>query len=368
MPENRESPGFKPAFLIAICILFVTVLHYTTPTSKPHYHEVYNRLYYIPIILGAFFFGLRGGLTVSILISLIFLPHILVDWGGFVARNINMMAEVFLYNVVGVITGLLVSSERKYRKELEETGIRLRESLEELEKKTNMLVQRDDELRQSERLSLLGEMSAMMAHEIRNPLGSIKGAAEILSDNFREGDDSYRYAEILAKEVDRLNEFIDNFIRVGSVRKERPVPVQVNELLKDILFFFERIASQKGIAIESRYGRGLPMIDANPNQLRQAFMNLILNAVHAMEEGGTLTIMTTGDGKEIEVIFTDTGVGIQKESITQLFEPFYTTRENGTGLGLTITKRIVEEYGGKIDIESEVAKGTTVRVSIPGKG
>lgn len=336
---------------VAVFVLFVTVLHYTTPTSKAVYHEVYNRLYYIPIILGAFFFGFRGGITVSIVISLLFVPHILVDWGGLIAGNINMVTEVFLYNVVGAITGLLVSSERKSREELEE--------------KTHMLLQREDELRQSERLSLLGEMSAMMAHEIRNPLGSIKGAAEILSDKFEEGEEGYRYTEILTREVDRLNDVIDNFIRVGSIRKEPSVPVDVNELLADILFFFERVASRKGIKIDVRHDPGLPRIKANPNQLRQVFMNLILNAFHAMSGGGRLTITTAGSDSGIELNFRDTGVGIPEQTMARLFEPFYTTRELGTGLGLTITRRIIEAHGGKIEIESEVGKGTSVRLVLP---
>jgi len=118
MPEKREKPGFNRAFLVAIIILFITVLHYSTPTSNPVYHEVYNRLYYIPIILGAFFYGLGGGITISVLVSLIFVPHIFLDWGGFVASNINMVTEVVLYNAVGAITGLLVSTERRYREKV----------------------------------------------------------------------------------------------------------------------------------------------------------------------------------------------------------------------------------------------------------
>lgn len=353
MPESDRDSNVRRILTVAAAILFVTILHYTTPTSKAVYHEVYNRLYYIPIILGAFFFGFRGGITVSILISLLFVPHIQFDWGGFVASNVNMITEVFLYNIVGAVTGLLVSSERKSREELEE--------------KTNMLLQREDDLRQSERLSLLGEMSAMMAHEIRNPLGSIKGAAEILSDNFEEGEEGYRYAEILTREVDRLNDVIDNFIRAGSARKESPVPVDVTELLADLLFFFERVATRKGIGIDVRHGAGLPRIRANPNQLRQAVMNVILNAFHAMGSGGLLTISTAGSEGGIELTFRDTGIGIPEETMARLFDPFFTTRESGTGLGLTITKRIVEAHGGKIEIESEVGEGTCVRLVFPVK-
>ncbi len=365
MPERIGGRGVTRAALIAICVLFVTLLHYTTPTSRIVYHEVYNRLYYIPIILGAFFYGIRGGLGVSILVSLIFIPHIFVDWGGMIASNANMLTEVFLYNVVGVITGLLVSAENRYRERLEETGDRLRESLEELQEKTGMLIQREEELRQSERLSLLGEMSAMMAHEIRNPLGSIKGAAEILSDSFSEGDEGYRYTQILVKEVDRLNNVIDNFIRVGSARKEERVSVNINELLDELLFFFERMAAQKGISIDAICDPDLPVVNANPNQLRQAFMNLVLNSVHAMGKEGRLIVSTAAARDGIEVRFEDTGAGISREEMSRLFEPFYTTRDSGTGLGLTITKRIVENHDGHIVIESDVGKGTKVVVSLP---
>lgn len=353
MSDRGNDSNIRRILSVAVFIFFVTVLHYTTPTSKGVYHEVYNRLYYIPIILGAFFFGFRGGITVSIVISLLFVPHILVDWGGLIAGNINMVTEVFLYNVVGAVTGLLVSSERKSREELEE--------------KTNLLLQREDDLRQSERLSLLGEMSAMMAHEIRNPLGSIKGAAEILSDKFEGGEEGYRYAEILTREVDRLNDVVDNFIRVGSIRKEPPVPVDVNELLDDLLFFFGRVATRKGIEIDVRHEPELPRIHGSPNQLRQVFMNVILNAFYAMGGGGRLTITTVGSGNGIEITFRDTGVGIPEETMARLFEPFFTTRDSGTGLGLTITRRIIEAHGGKIEIDSEVGKGTSVRLTLPAK-
>jgi signal transduction histidine kinase len=362
MAGNGNRPGSRQLAAVILGILFVTVLHYTTPTSKPLYHEVYNRLYYIPIILGAFYYGLRGGITVSLVVSLLFIPHIMVDWGGLLAGNYNMVAEIFLYIVVGAVTGFLVSSERRYREKLEETGERLKESLSELEEKTDLLVQRENELRQSERLSLLGEISAIMAHEVRNPLGSIKGAAEILSDSFKESDEGYRYTTILEKEVDRLNEVVDNFIRVGSMGREQHVPVAINELIEDLLFFMERFVAQKGVDVRSDLAPGLRSIDGNPNLLRQAFLNLILNAVNAMREGGLLTITTSMADDNIEIRFSDTGEGIPEEAMTRLFEPFFTTRDSGTGLGLSITKRIIEEHGGKIAIESEVGTGTTVKL------
>jgi signal transduction histidine kinase len=354
----------RPAW-IALAIVIITFLHYATPTNLPVYHEVYNRLYYLPIILGAFFYGLRGGITVSVVVSLIFIPHIFLDWGGFKTSNVNMLTEVVIYNVVGAITGILISGEERYRRRLEETSERLRESLRQLEEKTNLLIQREEELRQSERLSILGEMSAMMAHEIRNPLGSIKGASEILSDRFKEDDDGYRYASILVKEVDRLNDVIDHFVRAGSMRRDRAEPVEVASLLEDVLFFFERSADQKGIEIETRFDPDRAVIQANPNQIRQVFMNLILNAVHALEDGGRLTL-TTGKVRDgVEIVCSDSGRGIEPEAMSQIFKPFYTTRESGMGLGLAITKRIVEAHGGSIGIDSEVGKGTTVRVWLP---
>ncbi len=359
---SKRSPGQLTAVIFAI--LLVTLLHYTTPTSKPLYHEIYNRLYYIPIILGAFYYGLRGGIIVSVAVSLLFIPHILFDWGGLHTGHYNMVAEIFLYNAVGAVTGFLVSSERRYRKKLEEAGERLKESLSELEKKTDLLVQRESELRQSERLSLLGEISAIMAHEVRNPLGSIKGAAEILSDSFRESDEGFRYAAILSKEVDRLTKVVDNFTRVGTVSREQHVPVSVNELIEELLFFGEKFAAKRGVEVRSELATGLVSISGNPNQLRQAFLNLILNAVNAMQNGGVLTVATSMAGDGVRITFSDTGEGIPEEVKSRLFEPFFTTRDTGTGLGLSITKRIVEDHGGRITIESEVGKGTTVILNL----
>ncbi len=346
-------------------IVLITVLHYTTPTALPLRHEIYYRLYYIPIILIAFSFGLRGGLLAGVGISILIFPHILYDWGGITFRNINMIIEVLLYNVVGLLTGFLVSSERRRRRQLERARKRLEESLEELESRDERLREVEGRLRAQERLALMGEMAAVMAHEVRNPLGSIQGAAEILSDNTGEDGEAKKYAEILVDEVRRLDGVVTNLMESARQQEGPRAPVDVNRVLGDVVYLYSGSAAKKGIRVEERLGEGLPPVLADADLLRQVFINIFLNAVEAAGRDGSVRVSSGADGEHVEVKVSDDGEGIPGEVRDSLFDLFTTTKQGGTGIGLAISKRIIEGHGGRIGIESAEGEGTVVIVSIP---
>lgn len=348
--------------ILVLSISGITLLHYTTGTHQHFYHDIYQRLYYLPIIFAAFWFGLLGGLVVSIVISIIYLPHVIFQLGALPTMDIERFLEVLLYNVVGGVTGYLAERERRLRIMHQETAESLAESYKKLTEQTGRVLEIEEQLRRADRLSTLGELAAGMAHELRNPLASIKGTAEILKGDYKPEDKKFEFISIMVKEVERLNRVVEEFLRFA-----RPIPLQTAEvdLGEEIGSVVHLVKGQApGVDIEV-VPFSTPSIKADREKLVQVFLNLILNAVQAMPNGGRLTVSASKVDGNVEVSFRDTGSGIPEENRDKLFKPFFTTKSAGTGLGLAISNRIIEAHGGAITFESEAGKGTTFMVRLP---
>jgi signal transduction histidine kinase len=355
---------------LALAILGISLSHYFTPLHLPMLHDILQRLYYIPIILAGFWFGLRGGLFSSIVVSVMYVPHVLFQWGGHSSLELGMFLEIVLYNVVGGITGLLSQREEMRREELNKTARGLEESYQKLQGQADLIIRIEEQLRRAERLSALGELSAVLAHEIRNPLGSIRGTAEILQDVFRPGDRHYEFLEILLKEADRLNRVVEDFLGLARpVEVERGTCDCVAEL-RELVSLVASDAAARGVRLELT-SADLPLIRGDREKLRQAFLNLIMNGLQATGRGGSLTLSATllpaSDERSsaIELLFVDTGEGIDAERLPRIFEPFFTTKQGGTGLGLAITQKIIESHGGTVSAFSEPGRGTVFTVRLP---
>jgi signal transduction histidine kinase len=226
----------------------------------------------------------------------------------------------------------------------------------------------EEQLRRNERLSTLGLLAAEVAHEIRNPLTVMKMLFHSLDLKFPADDPRRRDAEIMSEKMDHLNKIVDHLL--GYARSTEPTfeLVDVNELLEDVLLLTRQKLHHQKVNLVREFGERLPIIRADRGQIEQACLNLILNAVDAMPEGGKLTVSTTGQSEPLTVVvlsFTDTGTGMAPEKQKQIFEPFLTTKSQGTGLGLAIVQKIVEAHQGKIEVESAPKKGTTFRVILP---
>lgn len=239
-----------------------------------------------------------------------------------------------------------------------------------------------ERVKERDRLAAVGEMAAGLAHEIRNPLGAIKGAAQLLVD--REGKpisdpvDVAEWLHIIIEEVDRLNNVVTQFLDYARPSKSDPIEygqIDVNEVVQKTVQLLDSYELTSAIDIEVRLDELIPPVAGDPEQLRQVFLNLGLNAVQAMEGGGKLEILTTrrrrsrlGYGSFAEIRFRDTGVGIPTEKIKNLFIPFFTTKQRGTGLGLAISQRIVTQHGGTIEVRSNPGAGSTFSVFLPALG
>ena len=351
--------------LLGLSILGISLLHYLTPLHLHYLHDIFQRFYYLPIILAALWFGFRGGLTCSMLVSFAYAPHILFQWGGGLTLEMEKYMEIVLYNIVGSVTGLLSQRERERSLELQRTAEGLEASCQKLRSQSERIIAIEEQLRRAEKLSTLGEMAAVLAHEIRNPLGSIRGTAEILRDDYRPGDPKHEFIEIQIKETERLNHVVEDFLRMARQQPLELRDCSILEELETIVTLVSRDAQDRGISLRLVSSAEQAVVRGDGEKLRQAFLNIVINALQATESGGEVTITISKIDSGFVIAFRDSGSGISTDNLQRIFEPFYTTKPDGTGLGLAVTRKIIEGHGGTLDIESETGSGTTVLVQLP---
>ncbi|HXG52096.1 MAG TPA: ATP-binding protein [candidate division Zixibacteria bacterium] len=234
----------------------------------------------------------------------------------------------------------------------------------------------EEDLKRADRMAAMGMFAAGLAHEIRNPLGGIKGAAQLLRRAVERDPALREYTEIMIREVDRVDKLIDQLLDLSRPAAVDLAPLNIHEVLEEVLLLEAQEAAERGIAVQKRFDPSLPPILGDRAQLTQVFLNLIKNAFQATQKNGTVTITTrvetdfhirgrgAGRSRFIWVDVEDRGVGIKEEDLPHIFSPFFTTKTSGTGLGLAICYRIVKEHGGLIRVESVEGKGSVFKVSL----
>lgn len=225
----------------------------------------------------------------------------------------------------------------------------------------------ESEMRENERLAAVGRMAAGVAHEVRNPLSSIKGLALLLKDKFSKESKEFETTGLLVQEVERMNRTISELLSFARPAALDLQPIDLQELLSDSLQLVSADTASEHIRTSLHFDHDLPTIFADRDRLSQVIINILLNGVQAMEQGGTLEIIArkSASGKKIELQFRDSGKGIKPEHLSQLFYPYFTTKSGGTGIGLAISQKIIFDHGGNIRVESEQGRGTTVFVELP---
>ncbi len=361
----EKSSIVRPIILLFF-VIGISLLHYLTPLHLPYLHAIFQRLYYLPIILAALWYGFRGGMLCAIIVSVAYAPHLLFQWGGHMTMEMEKYLEILLYNIVGGMTGLLSQRERERTVELQKTARGLEDSYQKLQHQSERIITIEEQLRRAEKLSTLGEMAAVLAHEIRNPLGSIRGTAEILKDDYPPGTPKHEFIEIQIKETERLNRVVEDFLHMARPQPTDLQPCPVQEELETIVTLLTNDARQRKIKLIVQPPAAPVIVRADGEKLRQAFLNIILNALQATAPGGSVIIATkTYSATLCEIQFRDTGSGIAPEAMEKIFEPFFTTKTDGTGLGLAISRKIIESHGGKLLVESGIGHGTTISVRLP---
>ena len=224
-----------------------------------------------------------------------------------------------------------------------------------------------DSLVQSERLATLGKLATTVAHEVRNPLGGIRGAAQLLQLEGESNSEIQEYIQVIIKEVDRLNRVVEQLLVSGNPRTAGVKPNAINDLIENSLSICQPELDRDNIRVEKRFADDCPSVAVNDDGMTQVLLNLFRNAIESMDDGGVLTIETAYNPviQVVQIYIKDTGRGILPDVASRLFDPFYTTKQKGTGLGLAISQQIVEEHGGTIEIDVTETPGATFIVTLP---
>jgi two-component system nitrogen regulation sensor histidine kinase GlnL len=234
----------------------------------------------------------------------------------------------------------------------------------------------EEDLKRADRLAMTGTLAAGLAHEVRNPLGGIKGAAQLLQRSLTADSPLRQYTDIMIREVERVNQLIEQLLDLSRPARLSPAALNIHEILDDVLLLESQAMGGRQLAVRKIFDPSLPPIRGDRSRLTQVFLNLIKNASQAMESGGLITITTrletdyhireqgTGRNRFIWIEVADEGVGIAEENLPHIFAPFFTTKNNGTGLGLAICYRIIKEHGGLMRVDSVEGKGSTFKVAL----
>jgi signal transduction histidine kinase len=227
--------------------------------------------------------------------------------------------------------------------------------------------ERERRLIRSERLATVGRMAAQITHEIRNPLASLGLYVELLGDELRADDDeARRLVASIGNEIDRLSEITETYLRFVRLPRPKLEREDLGAIATAVMEFARAELSKSGIALELSVAAGLPEVGADENQIRQALLNLVRNAREAMPSGGTLRVeVAAGAPGQVRLAITDTGPGIAPEHLGKIFDPFFSTKEKGTGLGLALVQQIVAEHGGRIEVASPPGGGTQFTIGLP---
>ena len=217
-------------------------------------------------------------------------------------------------------------------------------------------------LRNAEKLSVIGELAAGIAHEIRNPLTSLRGFIQLLKPTLV---DHQMYADIMLSELDRINFIVSELLVLAKPHNVKIKSLPLVFLLKNVLTLLASEANLKNIRFHTAFGCD-PLISGEENQLKQVFINVIKNAIEAMSGHGDVTLTTSAKAAgQVVITITDNGCGIPEELLPKLGEPFFTTKDNGTGLGLMISRKIIKDHDGHLEVSSKPGEGTTVKITLP---
>ncbi|GAB6180650.1 hypothetical protein JCM14036_19690 [Desulfotomaculum defluvii] len=298
---------------------------------------------------------------------------------SFIARYLTLLGLIFglgaalyvihnLASEVQVIKKGLLSMEEDLDKRLPSMPGEIGEVVQAINNLAQSLKEKkrlQDELMRSERLVALGRLVTGVAHELRNPLGIVRATVQVMEGEYKNLEGIKDYTKVICEQIDRGNKVVQELLDFGKPSKPIVSPTDLNWLLESILTFTHPILRQNNIKLIKEFTEPLPKANIDSDRIKQVFVNLILNAIQAMPNGGSLKIKTFAEKDYAKVQFTDTGTGIIDKDLPRIFDPFYTTKEDGAGLGLSISHQIVRMHNGIIRVSDTSPTGTTFDVSLP---
>ena len=279
-----------------------------------------------------------------------------------VIMGVSLLGALTLYAALFWIVRRAALQMEGQRRDLARQAEALRATTEEL-------AAAQKQLRISERLAAVGEVSAAVAHGIRNPLASIRASAQVAADALEDRPRLETYLRAITDEVDRLGRWLTSLLDSVRPFQLELGPVDLNSVLRDLLGVLQRRLAAARVTVDARLAPDLPKLNADEVQLQQAFLGVLENAIEALPSGGPIHLTTElasgGGPPAVRITVSDTGEGIPSDRLPHVFEVLYTTKSRGTGLGLAITRKVVERHGGRVDIDSRPGEGTTVTIRLP---
>lgn len=356
-------------YVILLKILLATLL--IDHTGEVGINSSYYPIYYLPVVTAALYCGPLLTLLWTLIASAAYCSYLYPAM-----QEYELTPEAFGYLALRIMFFFLAAMVvNRFSQQSQHQTQLYRELAERLAETNRRLEQAQAEARRSERLAALGQLSAGLAHEIRNPLGVIKGSAEMLTQKLQASDELAReLAGYISTEVNRLSALVTEFLDFARPLHAEPHPANLIALLDRVLqIVADRFAGkQKGkpVLVERHYASGLPLVPLDESLCEQAFLNLVQNAYEAMEDhGGTLRVEVqpaTRDGREgVELRLADTGPGVPEELREEIFNPFVTTKKTGIGLGLSIVSKIVDGHHGSIHVENAPEGGAVFTLLFP---
>lgn len=348
----RYPGASRPLFIGTAALDLALAFFLVWFTGGPESH--FYLLFYLLIALHAVYFGFPGGLATALGGSAL---YVLADLLSQAHLHYGALASrIAVFGLLGISLGFLADRERRARAEAERLN--------------RELVAKQQQLVQAEKLATVGKMAAKVAHEIRNPLGSISLNLELLEDEVRSPSpgakaEGERLISAIQGQVEALNAVVEEYLRFARLPAPKLEVVRVEDLVQDLVTFLREETQARGIAVKLDVRDGIPPIQADPRLLRQALLNLVRNACEAMAGGGTLAVTAQERGEDVEIAVADTGPGIPAQDLPRIFEPFFTTKAEGTGLGLAIARQVALAHGGDIRCESAAGVGTTATLRLP---
>ncbi len=323
--------------VIILAVATITFFHYLTELEVHRYHIFYQGLYFIPILLSGLWFGLRGGLVASLSITVVYLPFTILHWAAFSAEDINSLLEMVLYNLVAVVLGILRDREKKDQ-------LRLREA---------------------ENLAAIGKAVSFLAHDMKTPLIAIGGFSRSIKSNHKSDEKDHEKLDIIIQEAQRLENMVREMLDFSRPLELQASTHDIQPVVDESLEVVRGMAEEKKVELRVQSAPGLPPCSFEAMRMKQVLINLLNNAVEASPEGGIVSVATFQKGKSLFLEVSDQGSGIPSPKKSEVFLPFFSTKNGGTGLGLTIVKRIVEAHRGRVEILDNPKKGTIFRIILP---
>jgi two-component system sensor histidine kinase HydH len=329
MPHKKVS-----ALPIILMTLFITYLHYSSIGAGNALHNIYRELYYIPVLLGALAYGLRGGALLYLLVFVLYFPYVLMTWPGPVLNETNRLLPLLLQGSFAVVAGYLVDRGKKQRAQLEKNRY----------------------------LTEIGRVSTVIVHDLKNPLIAILGFAQRLKEGRGKVDSA---AQAILNSAEKMQKIVSGVLDFAA-------PVQLNTKEEDIrnvvtcgVSACRMSADERNVALFTSLPSHPVIGSVDGFHLERALMNFIANAIEASSEGQSVAISVAVAHGYVSIRIKDQGSGMDEKTLEHIFLPFYTSKKRGTGLGMPIAKRIIDGHHGKIAVISKAGQGTEVTIELP---